>query len=234
MSWENKKDTKPTRENESDNIIALLGNQINFSDNLIKLMDRELECAKSLRFPSLQALVDAGIDPKVIVIHDTLARSEAHPAQLRRHFPDTMLAVSGGDTELVARLNMDHVGTPISLLQMDAQIDVWFSVLRLILSGHPYIPVTACPASNARRPVAPQENGETYLTPREQEILPLIAQGAQNKTIAGQLGLSIHTVKLHSHNIFAKLGVSNRTGAANWYLSQMARGARQNARTGSR
>ena len=53
------------------------------------------------------------------------------------------------------------------------------------------------------------------------EILPLIARGEQNKTIADKLGLSVHTVKLHSHNIFSKLGVSNRTGAANWYLSQM-------------
>ena len=67
----------------------------------------------------------------------------------------------------------------------------------------------------------PDTTGSSKLTPREMEILALIARGEQNKAIAGKLGLSVHTVKLHSHNIFSKLGVSNRTEAANWYLSQM-------------
>ncbi len=63
--------------------------------------------------------------------------------------------------------------------------------------------------------------GDVCLTPRELQILPLIAQGLQNKVIAGTLDLSEHTVKLHTHNIFAKLGVSNRTAAAKWYLSRV-------------
>ena len=233
MSWGKSENNNSSEERDPDNIIALIGNQLHFSDNLIKLMDRELDCAKARRFPSTEALFKAGSKPKVIVIHSTLAAADSIDL-LRRQCPDAMLAISGNDTALVAQLNMDGAGRPISLLQIDAQIDVWFSVLRLILSGHPYIPVANCPAPSPRRATPPQQHGTAHLTPRELEILPLIAQGAQNKTIAGQLGLSIHTVKLHSHNIFAKLGVSNRTGAANWYLSQMAEGARQDVRTGSR
>lgn len=49
------------------------------------------------------------------------------------------------------------------------------------------------------------------LTSREQEILHLIAQGLSNREIAQRLYLSRGTVKAHSHNIYSKLGVSNRT-----------------------
>ena len=38
--------------------------------------------------------------------------------------------------------------------------------------------------------------------------------------MAAELGLSEHTVKLHIHHLINKLGVSNRTGAAIWFLAQ--------------
>jgi DNA-binding NarL/FixJ family response regulator len=50
------------------------------------------------------------------------------------------------------------------------------------------------------------------LTQRELEITRLVAQGFPNKVVAGQLGLQEGTVKLHLHNIYRKLGVSNRVG----------------------
>jgi len=51
------------------------------------------------------------------------------------------------------------------------------------------------------------------LTPRETEILELLADGASNKSIAYQLNISEHTVKFHVASIFGKLGVSTRTEA---------------------
>jgi len=51
------------------------------------------------------------------------------------------------------------------------------------------------------------------LTPREDEILNLVAIGLSNKQIAFQLLLSESTVENHIHNIFEKLGVSNRCQA---------------------
>ena len=55
------------------------------------------------------------------------------------------------------------------------------------------------------------------LTPREKEVLALVASGHPNKVIARDLDVSCHTVKLHIHRIIAKLGVNNRTEAAVWY-----------------
>jgi LuxR family maltose regulon positive regulatory protein len=51
------------------------------------------------------------------------------------------------------------------------------------------------------------------LTDRELEILELIAEGLTNPEIATKLFLSLHTVKTHTHNIYGKLGVHNRTQA---------------------
>lgn len=55
--------------------------------------------------------------------------------------------------------------------------------------------------------------GET-LSPRELEVLRLIARGANNAAIAEQLVISLHTVKTHVAHILAKLGVASRTAAA--------------------
>ena len=52
------------------------------------------------------------------------------------------------------------------------------------------------------------------LTPREREVLVLIAQGFANKRIARELGVSEKTVKAHVGHVLAKLGVSDRTQAA--------------------
>jgi DNA-binding NarL/FixJ family response regulator len=51
------------------------------------------------------------------------------------------------------------------------------------------------------------------LTPREQEVLELLAEGLSNRSIAARLAISEHTVKFHVSSICAKLGADNRTDA---------------------
>ena len=51
------------------------------------------------------------------------------------------------------------------------------------------------------------------LTPREREVLEMLAEGLSNKEIAWRMKISEHTVKFHIASIFAKLGVSTRTEA---------------------
>jgi ATP/maltotriose-dependent transcriptional regulator MalT len=55
-------------------------------------------------------------------------------------------------------------------------------------------------------PVAP-------LTPRESEILGLLASGGSNQELAQQLFVTTNTIKAHVHHIFDKLGVKSRTQA---------------------
>lgn len=59
------------------------------------------------------------------------------------------------------------------------------------------------------------------LTPREIEILSLIAVGTPNEGIAEELFISPHTVKTHLYNIFKKINVPNRLQAALWAAKKL-------------
>ncbi len=67
-------------------------------------------------------------------------------------------------------------------------------------------PALARPTLNPIAPAPP-------LTPREVEVLAMLAEGLANKAIAGRLAISEHTVKTHVAAIFGKLGVSTRAEA---------------------
>jgi DNA-binding CsgD family transcriptional regulator len=59
----------------------------------------------------------------------------------------------------------------------------------------------------------PVIDGEVLLTPRELEVLTLLAEGASNKTIARRLGISVHTAKFHVGSLLDKLDAVGRTDA---------------------
>jgi len=118
--------------------------------------------------------------------------------------------------------------------------DLVFSSIRAGASGYLLKEVTATQLTNSIRTVADgfsliypsvarrvldefgqpraKVNSDTDvyadLTPREREVLRLIASGRSNKEIAAQLGISERTVKTHISNIFSKLELTDRTQAA--------------------
>ena len=57
---------------------------------------------------------------------------------------------------------------------------------------------------------------EVELSPREREVVTLLANGLANKQIAFRLGISEKTVKTHLTNVFQRIGVTDRTQAALW------------------
>jgi DNA-binding CsgD family transcriptional regulator len=63
----------------------------------------------------------------------------------------------------------------------------------------------------AATPVEPDL--EAPLTPRELEVLTLLAEGASNKVIARRLGISVHTAKFHVGQVLDKLDATGRTDA---------------------
>lgn len=68
------------------------------------------------------------------------------------------------------------------------------------------------PKTHPSQPRAAQ--GLNNLTKRQRDVLDLLAQGYPNREIAGQLQLSVSTVKTHVENLLKALGASNRTEAA--------------------
>jgi DNA-binding NarL/FixJ family response regulator len=90
------------------------------------------------------------------------------------------------------------------------------------LADQALVPSASRIAARARFPVprnrvAPAEPRSTApLTPRELEVLHLVAQGRSNGQIADELFISVKTASVHVSNILAKLGVPSRTAAAAW------------------
>jgi DNA-binding NarL/FixJ family response regulator len=76
-------------------------------------------------------------------------------------------------------------------------------------------PVALPPAPPAPRPapaVAPEETA-IDLTPRERDVLVLIAEGHTNKEVANKLSLSVHTIDFYAKRLYSKLAARTRTQA---------------------
>jgi DNA-binding NarL/FixJ family response regulator len=101
----------------------------------------------------------------------------------------------------------------IGYLLKDAEPDELIRGVRAAAAGEaPLAPKAASAVLTARadqRPLA-------ELTPREREVLGLLARGKANKQIARELGISEKTVKAHLTRVFEAIGVSDRTAAALW------------------
>ncbi|WP_254429186.1 MULTISPECIES: response regulator transcription factor [unclassified Ruegeria] len=117
----------------------------------------------------------------------------------------------------------------IGYLPMNVSPDVWRSILRLLLHEEFYMPcfLADSVAANNGQPkhdhpaisaAADPHPIYSKLTPREKQVLQLVSKGQSNKIIASNLGITEHTVKLHIHNVVGKIGVSNRTAAAQFFF----------------
>jgi DNA-binding NarL/FixJ family response regulator len=79
------------------------------------------------------------------------------------------------------------------------------SALRLVIDGGTYVPPSLVTAPRVH---------DVPLTPRQTEVLRLLAKGASNKDIADALGCAEATVRVHVSTVLRLLGVENRTQAA--------------------
>ena len=61
---------------------------------------------------------------------------------------------------------------------------------------------------------APPRPAVSPLTARERDVARLVAAGQRNRSIAASLGIAEGTVKMHLHNVYAKLGLESRTQLA--------------------
>jgi DNA-binding NarL/FixJ family response regulator len=87
------------------------------------------------------------------------------------------------------------------------------SAIRAVHRGERVIPVAVAARLAEFTP-------RTDLTEREVEVLQLVARGLSNRDVAGVIGRTDETVKVHLKNIFAKLGVADRTEAVTLALSR--------------
>lgn len=86
--------------------------------------------------------------------------------------------------------------------------------------------VAAALALSLRTPASSAES----LTPREREVITLVAEGRTNREIGKRLGVAERTARTHVSNILAKLGLASRTQAAMWAVREGLVDATETAR----
>ncbi|THD42095.1 MAG: LuxR family transcriptional regulator [Bradyrhizobium sp.] len=109
----------------------------------------------------------------------------------------------GAPEPVVIAIEIDDPGLADRLTALLADVPG----LRLARSGERADAVLVSPLA-----VAPYEQ-VSGLTPREIEVLNLMAEGASNKSIARRLEISVHTVKFHVGSLLDKLDAAGRTDA---------------------
>jgi len=98
------------------------------------------------------------------------------------------------------------------LLRREVEAETLVMALQAVRRGLTVLDPTFVEALMPLQAVSPPSLVEA-LTPRELEVLQLLAEGLPNKTIARRLDISDHTVKFHVNAIMTKLGAQSRTEA---------------------
>jgi two-component system nitrate/nitrite response regulator NarL len=159
------------------------------------------------------------LEPDVVLLDMRMPEMDGMEVlrQLRKNGftnPVAMLTTSSDERDLVESLRSGAQG----YLLKDMEPDQLVVALRDIVAGKTVVAPDLAPVL-ARvvqgDSIAPEEESPfTKLTPRENEILALLAEGQSNKVIARNLGISDGTVKLHVKSILRKLGIHSRVEAA--------------------
>lgn len=175
----------------------------------------------------------ARLQPDVAVLDITMAEMDGLEAcrRIRAHTPDTqvlILTMHESEEYFLQALRMGAAGY---LVKKAAPADL-SNAIRTIAHGGAYLypglaralvrayvdrpgiqpqpVVSPVPVARATRSIQ-QRSPLDVLTPRELEVLKLVAEGCTNQQIADQLVLSIKTVQAHRANVMEKLGLNNVT-----------------------
>lgn len=137
--------------------------------------------------------------PDVIVLDYAMPLLDGLQAthEIRRHMPDARILVLSMHADENYIRNTLNAGARGYMLKNAVDIDLAAAVRR-VAAGEP----VGVPA-----PAPGQPDNYDELTPREKQILQLIAQGNSNKDIAQILGLSVNTVSVHRANLMDTLGL---------------------------
>lgn len=171
------------------------------STRLEALIDREWSTRADVALVAIAeisrlraALTDAddAVVPPLVVLMETHAQTDV--SDLVQRGVKAVLHADAGPREVSAAL--EAVAAGLAVFSPDA--------------------LTALSDRTARTGVAmnaTRQTAHTPLSPREREILSLVAEGLGNKIVAARLGISEHTVKTHVTSIFEKLGAESRAEA---------------------
>ncbi len=131
------------------------------------------------------------------------------------HHPGVRVLVLTSYTDR-ARVQEVLAAGAIGYLLKDCEPEELLGAVRAAARGH--VPLDPRVAGA----LLPTSGGGPTLSPREEEVLRLVAQGLANKQIGRALGITERTVKAHLGRVYREIGVLDRTSAALWARDHLA------------
>ena len=155
------------------------------------------------------------LTPDVILLDLVMPRRDGVAAipEIRRRSPRTRVIVLTSFLDDDKLLPAVRAGAAAYVLK-DIQPQELVQAIRTVHGGDSLLHPAAAARVMAELAADGERRAGATLTPREKEVLGLIARGMPNKVIARELRVSEKTVKTHVSNLLGKLGLTDRTQAA--------------------
>ena len=175
------------------------------ADRDVQWLGSAADADEALRIASASA-------PDVLLVDMAPPRNDgpAVIAALREQLPETQFVMLVGYAEAGGLRQAAQAGA-VGVLLKRASVQELLHVVHAARRGQRSFPAThdAVAAANGNVRACPGDD----LTPRERELLALMARGHSNQEIATALGIAMPTVKFHVTHVLAKLHAANRTEA---------------------
>lgn len=173
--------------------------------------------ARSEDGDAVRELRASGDSPDVVLLDLGLEKASSLQLMtiLRSQFPETRVIAMDILPEHVDIVEFVEAGGDGFILK-SAALEEYVRTIRAVARGEKVLPsvLTASLFTQIMDSALSSDKGvpesAIQLTPREKEIVDLIAGGLSNKDIATRLHIATHTVKSHVHNILEKLALSSR------------------------
>ena len=130
---------------------------------------------------------------------------------LRHQLPATPIVLLSASEDRNKVLHAIEQGAK-GYIPKSSSSDIIINALQLVLSGGVYLPMAVLDTVNSQQAKTSNAEGHT-LTPRQVEVLSLLAEGQSNKAIGNRLSMAENTVRVHVSAILRFLDVTNRTEA---------------------
>ncbi len=202
---------------------------------LVKLVQENVEIVETSGFKQTLDFLNEGNSVDLLLLDLLMPGMSGMEGikQICKEWPDVPVIVVSV-REHIAAIRSALAAGAMGYIPKTSSPEVMMSAIKLVLSGGVYVPPHILGTVSSSDDQALEqtytaesfgsslEKGYTQLTPRQLEVLDLMALGKPNRDIANDLGLNVGTVKMHSSRIFKTLNVQNRTEAVAMY-SQLKR-----------
>ena len=155
--------------------------------------------------------------PDVVLVNFGLVAYDSAEltCRVRTEVPSAKVIVMGFLPTEVDIADYVHSGAA-GFVMKDASSEVFFATIRAVALGMPVLPPVFTTSLFAQILCNEIEHDpirvrhDVRLTAREREVVGGLSEGLSNKEIAGRLGIAVHTVKSHVHNVMEKLALQTQ------------------------